>query len=167
MRYSRMLEESSFANRKADYFWLLFLSAFLLLVRPPSSISFFLTTNILSAPLPAFQPSFPLLATGFRPHLLLVAPPPVDSHLSLWPRHDYGTLPTRRPRRIQVRCICASPFIADLLIFSWILNGTPRAAAGDLIGCAVGHFGWFVRDVWIRELPGGSLGWCSHAPDPM
>ena len=35
MRYSRMLEESSFANRKADYFWLLFLSALMLLVRFP------------------------------------------------------------------------------------------------------------------------------------
>ncbi len=35
MRYSRMLEESSFANRKADYFWLLFLSSLMLLVRLP------------------------------------------------------------------------------------------------------------------------------------
>lgn len=33
MRYSRMLEESSFANRKADYVWLLILSAVMLLVR--------------------------------------------------------------------------------------------------------------------------------------
>ena len=38
MRYSRMLEESSFANRKADYFWLLFLSSLMLLVRPPSPL---------------------------------------------------------------------------------------------------------------------------------
>ena len=38
MRYSRMLEESSFANRKADYFWMLLLSAIMLLVSPsPSS----------------------------------------------------------------------------------------------------------------------------------
>lgn len=33
MRYSRMLEESSFANRKADYFWLLLQSSVMLLVR--------------------------------------------------------------------------------------------------------------------------------------
>ena len=33
MRYSRMLEESSFANKKAEYLWLLILSAGLLLVR--------------------------------------------------------------------------------------------------------------------------------------
>ncbi|TFY76947.1 hypothetical protein EWM64_g7066 [Hericium alpestre] len=37
MRYSRMLEESSFANRRADYFWLLLLSALMLLVSPPLS----------------------------------------------------------------------------------------------------------------------------------
>ena len=39
MRYSRMLEESSFANRKADYFWLLFLSSLMLLVRLPPLIN--------------------------------------------------------------------------------------------------------------------------------
>jgi len=30
-----------------------------------------------------------------------------------------------------------------LVAFSWLLNGTWRAAAGDLVGCAVGHVGWF------------------------
>ena len=40
MRYSRMLEESSFANRKADYFWMLLLSAIMLLVSLfPSSLA--------------------------------------------------------------------------------------------------------------------------------
>lgn len=37
MRYSRMLEESSFANKKADYLWLLLLSSLMLLVRPDLS----------------------------------------------------------------------------------------------------------------------------------
>lgn len=37
MRYSRMLEESSFANRRADYFWLLLISSIMLLVRCASS----------------------------------------------------------------------------------------------------------------------------------
>lgn len=115
MRYSRMLEESSFANRKADYFWLLFLSAFLLLVRLPSPISFFFTTNTVSAPLSAFQPSFSLLATRIRPHLLLVPPAPVDPHLSFWPRHDHSTLPPLRPRRIQVSCIVPYPSLTNLL----------------------------------------------------
>lgn len=39
MRYSRMLEESSFANRKADYFWLLLLSSVMLLVSYINSLS--------------------------------------------------------------------------------------------------------------------------------
>jgi len=39
MRYSRMLEESSFANKKADYFWLLFLSSLMLLVKTKNSLS--------------------------------------------------------------------------------------------------------------------------------
>ena len=41
MRYSRMLEESSFANKKADYVWLLFLSSVMLLVRATFSPSSF------------------------------------------------------------------------------------------------------------------------------
>lgn len=39
MRYSRMLEESSFANKKADYFWLLFLSSVMLLVKRNEFVS--------------------------------------------------------------------------------------------------------------------------------
>lgn len=35
MRYSRLLEENSFANRRADYAWLLFLCASFLLVSVP------------------------------------------------------------------------------------------------------------------------------------
>ena len=38
MRYSRMLEESSFANRRADYFWLLLLSSLMLLVSQIASV---------------------------------------------------------------------------------------------------------------------------------
>ncbi|KAK1925644.1 Derlin [Papiliotrema laurentii] len=51
MRYSRLLEENSFSNRRADYVWLLFLcSAFLLTISPlltmpflSSSLAFALT----------------------------------------------------------------------------------------------------------------------------
>jgi hypothetical protein len=34
MRYSRLLEENSFSNRRADYVWLLTLCGTFLLVRP-------------------------------------------------------------------------------------------------------------------------------------
>lgn len=40
MRYSRLLEENSFSNRRADYVWLLFLCATFLIVRFLDGISF-------------------------------------------------------------------------------------------------------------------------------
>jgi hypothetical protein len=49
---------------------------------------------------------------------------------------------------------------------SWLINGTWRAAAGDLMGCAVGHVGWFVRDVWTREMIGGPT-FLSEAPEVL
>ncbi|KAF8524961.1 Derlin [Gautieria morchelliformis] len=133
MRYSRMLEESSFPNRKADYFWLLLLSAMLLLLLSP-----LFNLPFLSSPL-AFVPIY----FWSRRH--------PSTHISL-----FGLV-----------TITAPYLPVALIAFSWIINGTWRAAAGDLIGCAVGHLGWFVRDVWIREVPGGSLSWGSHAPEPV
>ncbi|KAF8827604.1 hypothetical protein HHX47_DHR4000192 [Lentinula edodes] len=50
-----------------------------------------------------------------------------------------------------------APYLPIALVaFSWILSGTWRAAAGDLAGCLVGHIGWFLRDVWAREMNGGT-----------
>lgn len=57
-----------------------------------------------------------------------------------------------------------APYLPFALVcLAWMLNGTWRAAAGDLMGCAVGHVAWFVRDVWTREMVGGST-WLSDAP---
>jgi Derlin-2/3 len=53
-----------------------------------------------------------------------------------------------------------------LVLCSWILNGSWKAALGDLLGCAVGHVGWFARDVWPREMLGGN-GWWNEAPEPL
>lgn len=50
-----------------------------------------------------------------------------------------------------------APYLPVALVaFSWVLNGTWKAAAGDLVGCAVGHISWFLRDVWSREMVGGT-----------
>ena len=57
-----------------------------------------------------------------------------------------------------------APYLPLALVgLAWVLNGTWRAAAGDLVGCAIGHVGWFVRDVWAREMIGGPT-WLSEAP---
>jgi hypothetical protein len=104
MRYSRMLEESSFANRKADYFWLLFLSSLMLLVRLPlphpfmCNISFILSPG----PIPAIQPPLSLLPTRLRAHILLVAPAPLDAHLAIWSAHHHRAVPSLCTRRLFV-----------------------------------------------------------------
>ena len=60
-----------------------------------------------------------------------------------------------------------APYLPFALVaFSWVLSGTWRAAASDLVGCAVGHVGWFIRDVWTREMVGGST-ILSEAPEPL
>ncbi|PPQ91691.1 hypothetical protein CVT25_012904 [Psilocybe cyanescens] len=122
MRYSRMLEESSFANKKADYFWLLLLSSFMLLGLSP-----LVNLPFLSSPL-AFVPIY------------------------LWSRRHPST-----PISLFGLITITAPYLPVALVaFSWIINGTWKAAAGDLIGCAVGHVGWFLRDVWTREMVGGT-----------
>jgi Derlin-2/3 len=60
-----------------------------------------------------------------------------------------------------------APYLPFALVaFSWLLTGTWRAAASDLVGCAVGHVGWFIRDVWTREMVGGPTIF-SEAPEPL
>jgi len=60
-----------------------------------------------------------------------------------------------------------APYLPFALVaFSWVITGTWRAAASDLVGCAVGHVGWFIRDVWTREMLGGPTIF-SEAPDSL
>jgi len=121
MRYSRMLEESSFANRKADYFWLLFLSSAMLLLLSPLFNLPFLSSSL------AFVPIY------------------------MWSRRHPST-----PISLFGLFTITAPYLPLALIaFSWILNGSWKAAIGDLLGCAVGHVSWFMRDVWTREMVGG------------
>ncbi|KAG9103090.1 hypothetical protein FRC06_000237 [Ceratobasidium sp. 370] len=132
MRYSRMLEESSFANRPASYFWLLFTSSVILLAASP-----LFTLPFLSSPL------------GFVP-------------IYIWSRRH----PTTQISLFGLVTITAPYLPLALIAFSWIINGTWKAAAGDLVGCAVGHIGWFVRDVWTREALGGES-FLSVPPEPI
>ncbi|KIK01858.1 hypothetical protein K443DRAFT_544597 [Laccaria amethystina LaAM-08-1] len=129
MRYSRMLEESSFANKKADYFWLLLLSSIMLLALSPLFNLPFLSSSL------AFVPIY------------------------LWSRRHPST-----PISLFGLITISAPYLPIALVaFSWVLSGSFKAAASDLIGCAVGHVGWFMRDVWTREMIGGPT-FFSEAP---
>lgn len=148
MRYSRMLEESSFANRKADYFWLLALSSVMLLVIQNSvlPLSWLMCLK--------WQALSPLFNLPFLSSSLAFVP------IYLWSRRHPST-----PISLFGLFTITAPYLPLALVaFSWLLNGTWRAAAGDLVGCAVGHVGWFMRDVWTREMIGGPTV-LSEAPD--
>jgi Derlin-2/3 len=132
MRYSRMLEESSFANRSADYLWLLLSSSFLLLLLSP-----LVNMPFLSAPL-AFVPVY------------------------VWSRRH----PSTQISLFGLMTITAPYLPIALVAISSFLNGSWTAALGDLMGCAVGHIGWFARDVWPREMM-GSNGFWNEAPDSL
>jgi Derlin-2/3 len=157
MRYSRMLEESSFANRKADYFWLLFLSSLMLLVRlsiPPHSRSSAIPSHLQL--LFSSQGLSPLFNLPFLSSPLAYVP------IYFWSRRHPST-----PISLFGLLTITAPYLPFALVaFSWVLTGTWRAAASDLVGCAVGHVGWFLRDVWTREMVGGPT-ILSEAPEPL
>jgi Derlin-2/3 len=151
MRYSRMLEESSFANRKADYFWLLLLSSVMLLVRIHFALlrMYLISTSVSQIVSPLFNLPFLSSSLAFVP-------------IYLWSRRH----PTTPISLFGLITITAPYLPIALVAFSWVLNGSWVAAAGDLVGCAVGHIGWFMRDVWTREMVGGKT-FFSEAPRPM
>ena len=61
----------------------------------------------------------------------------------------------------------SAPYLPLALVgVAWMVNGTWKAAAQDLLGCAVGHVGWFMRDVWTREMVGRPT-ILSDAPDSL
>jgi hypothetical protein len=61
----------------------------------------------------------------------------------------------------------SAPYLPIALVgVAWMVNGTWKAAAQDLLGCAVGHVGWFMRDVWTREMVGRPT-ILSEAPDVL
>lgn len=139
-----MLEESSFANRKADYFWLLLLSSIMLLVS-----SLLLDWVFSSA---ADRRNF-IYVQGLSPLFNL---PFLSSSLAFVPIYFWSRRHPSTPIALFGLITITAPYLPVALVgFSWVLNGTWKAAAGDLVGCAVGHICWFLNDVWTREMIGG------------
>jgi Derlin-2/3 len=138
-----MLEESSFANKRADYFWLLLQSSIMLLVKLSK---FFFPDWLYSHRRAWFQCLSPLFNLPFLSSPLAFVP------IYVWSRRHPST-----PISLFGLITITAPYLPIALVaFSWVLNGTWKAAAGDLVGCAVGHIGWFLRDVWTREMVGGT-----------
>ncbi|PWN96143.1 Der1-like protein [Tilletiopsis washingtonensis] len=125
LRYSRMLEESHFAGRRADFVWLLLVASAALLALAPLA-----TLPFLGSPL-----AFVLVYVWSR-----------------WNRHVrlslFGVL------------VISAPYLPwSLVAFSWLINGSPKAAVGDILGVAIGHLYYFLVDVWPREVRSGGRNW--------
>jgi len=61
----------------------------------------------------------------------------------------------------------SAPYLPLALVgVAGMVNGTWKAAAQDPLGCAVGHVGWSMRDVWTREMVGRPT-ILSDAPDSL
>ena len=102
MRYSRMLEESSFANKKADYFWLLFLSSVMLLVETHNSLSPVVQRSLTSilGTLTTIQPALPVILPCVRTDILVVATTSLHTNLAVRVNHNNCALSPRRTRRV-------------------------------------------------------------------
>ena len=176
MRYSKMLEESAFHGRRADYMWLLIVSCTLLLVRPASTTVSPLApspsdsrsparrSSARSRPLPSsprLSPSLCVLVSPSRgnspsetdenPFLAppLPSPPlPPSQLVYLWSRLN----PLVRLSLFGIITITAPYLPYALCLFSWALSGGGGPGSGR---------GWGLG-VIVSDLLGIAAGhwWC-------
>ncbi|GAA5828801.1 hypothetical protein JCM5353_006328 [Sporobolomyces roseus] len=142
MRYSKMLEESTFHGKRADYVWLLFVSCVLLLVLSPLSPSPFL-----SSPL-----SFTLVYLWSRLN------PSV--RLSL-----FGLITITAPYLPYALCLFSWALSGPTLGGGATGGGQVGGGWGlgvvvsDFLGIAAGHWWYFWTVVWKRERSSGGRNW--------
>ncbi|GAA6010102.1 hypothetical protein JCM10207_007559 [Rhodosporidiobolus poonsookiae] len=139
MRYSKMLEESAFHGRRADYVWLLLVSCTLLLILSPLSPSPFL-----SSPL-----SFTLVYLWSRLNPLV--------RLSL-----FGIITITAPYLPYALCLFSWALSSGGGMGAgggfgggWGLG----VIVSDLLGIAAGHWWYFWTEVWKRERASGGRNW--------
>lgn len=109
------------------------------------------------------------LDSHFLPKILspLVNLPFLSSPLAFVPIYLWSRRHPSTPISLFGLVTISAPYLPLALVgVAWMVNGTWKAAAQDLLGCAVGHVGWFVRDVWTREMV-GSPTILSEAPDSL
>jgi hypothetical protein len=94
MRYSRMLEESSFANRKADYFWLLLLSSVMLLVESCTYDSPLHELIRCLGIVSTLQSAIPIVPPRVCSNLYMVTQTSLDTNIFVRTHHDNRTIPT-------------------------------------------------------------------------
>ncbi|GAA6009752.1 hypothetical protein JCM11491_001086 [Sporobolomyces phaffii] len=144
MRYSKMLEETSFRDKRAEYVWLLVVSCAFLLVLSPLSPSPFL-----SSPL-----SFTLVYLWSRLNPSI--------RLSL-----FGLITITAPYLPYALCLFSWVLSGGGTTLSGVGGGGGGGASGwglgvvvsDLLGIATGHWWYFWTEVWKREKSSGGRNW--------
>jgi hypothetical protein len=94
-----MLEESSFANKKADYFWLLLLSSVMLLVCYEASLYSYQLTEVLAGTFTTRQPSLSFFFPRFCANLLLVKTSSINTNIIVWSFHHKRSISSSCARR--------------------------------------------------------------------
>ncbi|KAL8280485.1 hypothetical protein RQP46_007133 [Phenoliferia psychrophenolica] len=130
MRYSRMLEESTFHGRRGDYVWLLMVSCTLLLILSPLSPSPFLASPL----------SFTLVYLWSRLN------PAV--RLSL-----FGIITITAP--YLPFALCLFSWALSPSGKGWGLG----VIMGDALGLVAGHWWYFWTEIWKRERGSGGRNW--------
>ncbi|BGP56372.1 hypothetical protein JCM8202_000352 [Rhodotorula sphaerocarpa] len=140
MRYSKMLEQSTFHGRRADYLWLLIVSCTMLLILSPLSPSPFL-----SSPL-----SFTLVYLWSRLNPLV--------RLSL-----FGIITITAPYLPYALCLFSWALSSGERFGGGGQGGMVGWGLGvvvsDLLGIATGHWWYFWTEVWTRERASGGRNW--------
>lgn len=135
MRYSKMLEESAFQNRRADYVWLLMVSSVLLLILSPLSPSPFLSSPLSFTLVYLWSRLNPNVRLSLFGIITITAPYlPFALCLFSWALSG-GTDPGSGPRQ------------------GWGLG----IIMGDAMGLIAGHFWYFFTEVWRRERASGGV----------
>jgi Derlin-2/3 len=138
MRYSRLLEENSFSNRRADYVFLLLLCAAFLLVSlcgldPASELASLMMTL---GYCPATHYAIPLVLPCLLFGVYLVSAEPIDQDEFVWGDHVrplyLGLLSVLSQSADSIRI--TAPYLPLCLVaFSWLLQGGFQAAIGDIV----------------------------------
>ena len=97
MRYSKMLEETTFRGRRADFIWFLVVSCGLLLILSPLSPTPFLSSSLSFTVSPLLASSHLPLTRWHTAGLPLVTTEPPRPSLPLRRHHHHSALPPLRP----------------------------------------------------------------------
>jgi len=104
--------------------------------------------------------------------ILLIAPPftlPfLQPSLAFVPIYIWSRKNTHEQVAILGLIQLPAPYLPIAMIgISWLMNGSIKSVAADIVGCIVGHVVWFLLDAWPLEVPSGEGKTILKPPDAL